>query len=116
MEGGEGEGGGEDITQVALRPDAGALVEQITYLTSWPQTTPPDTANSVEIITQPSVPHSTGQQVVPTATPTNTSRDDDSIMSQTLREHYSGVLTEGSGEQMSEEQLQVALQHITTYR
>ena len=34
-------GGGEDVTQVAPRPDAGALVEQITYLTSWPQTTPP---------------------------------------------------------------------------
>ena len=32
---------GEDVTQVAPRPDAGALVEQITYLTSWPQTTPP---------------------------------------------------------------------------
>ena len=36
----EGVGGG-DVTQVAPRPDAGALVEQITYLTSWPQTTPP---------------------------------------------------------------------------
>ena len=34
-------GGGEDVTQIALRPDTGALVEQITYLTSWPQTTPP---------------------------------------------------------------------------
>ena len=31
----------EVVTQVAPRPDAGALVEQITYLTSWPQTTPP---------------------------------------------------------------------------
>ena len=38
--GGEYEVAG-DVTQVAPRPDAGALVEQITYLTSWPQTTPP---------------------------------------------------------------------------
>ena len=30
-----------EVTQVASGPDTGALVEQITYLTSWPQTTPP---------------------------------------------------------------------------
>lgn len=29
----------EDQSQVAAGPDAGSLVEQITYLTSWPQTT-----------------------------------------------------------------------------
>lgn len=26
-----------EVTQIAARPDTGSLVEQITYLTSWPQ-------------------------------------------------------------------------------
>jgi hypothetical protein len=104
-----GGGVGEDVTQVAPRPDAGALVEQITYLTSWPQTTPPETANSVEVITQPAVPQNMERNEMTAFS------SEDTILSQSLRDHYANVLSDE--DQMNEHvQLQNALQHITTYR
>lgn len=45
---------GEDQTQVAADPDAESMVEQITYLTSWPSSSfPAHDNNTVEVVTMP---------------------------------------------------------------
>ncbi len=45
---------GEDQTQVAAGPDAESMVEQITYLTSWPSSSSPaHQSNTIEVMTTP---------------------------------------------------------------
>lgn len=76
----------EDQTHVATGPDADSLVEQITYLTSWPQPTTSQPSNTVEVMT----------------TPTPTSIHENQII--------------GTAHLASEEQpLHVTLQHVNNY-
>ncbi len=68
---------GEDQTQVAAGPDAESMVEQITYLTSWPPQPPSEptshtpssapTANTVEVVTTPTGSHTHSMETTPIA-------------------------------------------------
>lgn len=55
----------DDHTQVAAGPDADSMVEQITYLTSWPASSPPapGPTHIVEVVTTPTSNHTHQQQV-----------------------------------------------------
>lgn len=57
----------DDHTQVAAGPDAESMVEQITYLTSWPGTTTttasPAPTHTVEVVTTPTASHAHQQHV-----------------------------------------------------
>ena len=89
----------EDQTHVAAGPDAGSLVEQITYLTSWPQASSQPTTGTPHVVANSNQQPSNTVEIVTTQTPNP-------------NHHHGNVMSHLQMNQ--EDSLQATLQHITT--